>query len=42
MIWENAVKKRIKDEQLALNSMKKEEMTKEQLKAYEERMAKNE
>ena len=42
MIKENTMRKRIKDEQLMMNSMKKEEMTKEQLKAYEEKMMKNE
>jgi len=33
------MKKRLKDEMLMMNSMKKEEMTKEQLKAYEEKMS---
>ena len=35
---ENEMRKKLKDEQLMMNSMKKEEMTKEQLKAYEEKM----
>ena len=36
------MRKKLKDEQLMMNSMKKEEMTKEQLKAYEEKMARQE
>jgi len=39
---ESEIKRKMKDEMLMLNSMKKEEMTKEQLKAYEEKMAKQE
>ncbi len=35
---ENEMRKKLKDEQLMMNSMKKEEMTKEQLKQYEEKM----
>jgi len=39
---ENEMRKKMKDEQLMMNSMKKEEMTKEQLKAYEEKMTRQE